>query len=202
MNTSVINLETQRRARFAKPLRLMPDLDGHSCLIDFGLGHERHPILAWALLDDQSVSGMIIHEGTLAPVTQFTHRFEGYCDDQLERVHRQPPSFLKPSLRAASDHFDSPHCVQCPDMAELSVALYESDHWSFKRLQMWHLQSGDIAPMVDYQTQTQQGPKSVRIDARRYSSYAGLVTPAQIGQLKAGGPVGMDFLGLLARYRT
>lgn len=202
MNTSVIDLELQRRARLAKPVRLLPDLDGYSCLLDFGLGGERHDVLAWALLEDQSVSAMVLLNATLTPVTQLGRRFGGYCDGQLEHINTDPPGFVLPSLMAARDHFDPPHSMQCPDMADLSVAFCHDDQWSFKPLQMWSLKNGDVAPLVDYQTRTAQGPRCIRIDSRRYSSFAGLVSAAQIGQLKAGGPVGMDFFGLLPGYRT
>lgn len=199
MDITVIDLAAERTLRAAKPRRLLPDLDSYSCLIDFGLGAERHSVLAWALLENDTVSGMILYNGGLCSVTQLAPRFLGYCDCSLNRVDTQPPRFIKPGLLAALDHFDSPHEMQCPDMEELSVACVVDGQWRFQRLQMWHLRAGDVAPMIDC-----QGPdgRVLRMDARRQRGFAGLVNDAQIGQIKAGGPIGVNFYGLLAAYRS
>lgn len=183
----------------------MPDLDGYGCLIDLGIGPERvtrHSVLAWALMEDHSISALVLYNATLYPVQRFSSRMHGYSGPDLTTLESTPPEFVRTSLKAASQHFGAPHTAQCPDMAELQVALWHQSRWSFRRLEMWHLRDGDIAPMVDYQTNTPEGPRSVRIDARRYPSFAGLVTLSQVSQLKAAAPVQMDFFGLLPGYRT
>ena len=202
---SIINLDSKRAARALKPSRLVPELDGYTCLVDLGVGHEpthRHPLLAWSLMEDGSTSGLILFNGTLFPVQQLAHRLQGYCDPARRTCQPHPPAFVKAGLTAARDHFEPSQTQQCPDMAELQVAIWHRSAWTFKRLEMWHLQDGDIAPMIDYQRQTQEGPISIRVDARRYAGFAGLLTLGQVGQIKAGGAIQLDFYGLLARYRT
>lgn len=205
LNSQIIDLEQRRLERRPQVVRLAPELDGHGALLNIGFGPSElipHPVLAWALNEDDSCVGMILHCGTLTPVTQFSTRFQGYTDPELNQLSRTPPPFVRLGLCAARDHFDATHPIQCPDMAELSAAFLTGDEWMFKRLQMWHVKQGEIVPMVDVEQRGNDGPRSVRVDARRFQGFAGLVRSEQASQLRAGAPIQYDFFGLLARYRN
>ena len=69
LNSQIIDLQQRRRERLPPVVRLAPELDGHGALLNIGFGPSElipHPVLAWALNEDDSCVGMILHCGTLA----------------------------------------------------------------------------------------------------------------------------------------
>ena len=93
IDSRIIDLEQRRLERRPQVVRLAPELDGHGALLNIGFGPSElipHPILAWALNEDDSCVGMVLHCGTLAPVTQFATRFQGYTDPELSQLSRTP----------------------------------------------------------------------------------------------------------------